>query len=206
LSCLFLVTASRMRACARDTASRLCVRTALCSSAFSFAPPLRSAGSAAAETALFARFLATSGRSDFSIALIVGYGLRPSRQRPGHDWRGRRRRSPGSRARGFCACQGLRRRGVGMCLALSTPAVLPSVGRKTSAPPNLSYAAQYLACALPCERFTSALADNPCITRGRYGSLHLHRDGLPPSTFCRSPDAPVHHIKSRDAGRRAIKR
>ena len=25
--------------------------------------------------------------------------------------------------------------------------------------PNLSYAAQYLACALPCERFTSALAD-----------------------------------------------
>ena len=31
--------------------------------------------------------------------------------------------------------------------------------------PNLSYAGQYLACAPPCERFTSALADNPCITR-----------------------------------------
>ena len=28
----------------------------------------------------------------------------------------------------------LRRRGVGTCLAISTPAVLPSVGRKTSAP------------------------------------------------------------------------
>jgi hypothetical protein len=42
--------------------------------------------------------------------------------------------SPGSRAKGFCACQGLRRRGVGVCLAISTPAVLPSVGRKTSAP------------------------------------------------------------------------
>src|SRR5208337_5565790 len=28
--------------------------------------------------------------------------------------------------------------------------------------PNLSYAAQYLACALPCERFTSALAGSPC--------------------------------------------
>ena len=83
---------------------------------------------------MFVRFLATSGRSDFSIALIVGYGLRPSRQRPGHDWRGRRWRSPGSRAKGFCACQGLRRRGVGMCLAISTLAVLPSVGRKTSAP------------------------------------------------------------------------
>src|SRR4029450_393958 len=123
-----------MRACARDTASRLCVRTVLCSSAFSLAPPLRSTGSAATEVALFARFLATSGRSDFSIALTVGYGLRPSRQRPGHDWRGRRWRSPGSRAKGFCACQGLRRRGVGMCLAISTPAGLPSVGRNTSAP------------------------------------------------------------------------
>src|ERR1700723_1842340 len=64
LSFLFLVTASRMRACARDTASRLCVRTVLCSSAFSLAPP--STGSAAAEAALFARFLATSGRSYFS--------------------------------------------------------------------------------------------------------------------------------------------
>ena len=56
MSCLFLVTASRMRACACDTASRLCVRTVLCSSAFSLAPPLRSTGSAAAEAALFACF------------------------------------------------------------------------------------------------------------------------------------------------------
>ena len=69
-------------------------------------------------------------------------------------------------------------------------------GTENISTPNLSYAAQYLACALPCERFTSALADNPCITRGRYGSLHLHRDGLPPSTFCRSPGAPVHSINS----------
>jgi class 3 adenylate cyclase len=54
----------------------------------------------------------------------------------------------------------------------------------------------FLACALPCERFTSALADNPCITRGQCGSLLLHRDGLPPSTSCRSPGAPVHNIRS----------
>src|ERR1700693_4669635 len=128
------MTASRSRTCAYDTAARLCVRTVLCSSAFSLALPLRSTSSAAAEAALFARFHATSGRSDFSLALVIGYSLRPSRQRPGHDWRGRRWRSPGSRAKGFCACQGLRRRGVGMCLAISTPAVLPSVGRKTSAP------------------------------------------------------------------------
>ena len=65
-------------------------------------------------------------------------------------------------------------------------------GTENISTPNLSYAAQYLACALPCERFTSALADNPCITRGQCGSLLLHRDGLPPSTSCRSPGAPVH--------------
>lgn len=189
------MTASRMRTCACDTASRLCVRTVLCRSAFSLAPPLRSTGSAAAEAALLASFLATSGGSDFSFARVIGYGLRPSRQRPGRDWRGRRWRSPGSRAEGFCTCQGLRRRGVGMCLAISTRAVLPSVGRKTRHP-NLSYAAEYLACALPCERFTPALAGRSCITRGRCGSLCLLRGGLPPPAFRRSPGAPVHHIKS----------
>jgi len=69
-------------------------------------------------------------------------------------------------------------------------------GTENISTPNLSYAAQYLACALPCERFTSALADNPCITRGQCGSLLLHRDGLPPSASCRSPGAPVHSIIS----------
>jgi hypothetical protein len=54
------MTASHMRACARDTASRLYVRTMFCRSAFSLTPPLRSANSAAAEAALFARFPATS--------------------------------------------------------------------------------------------------------------------------------------------------
>ena len=62
--------------------------------------------------------------------------------------------------------------------------------------PNLSYAAQYLACALPCERFTPTLTASPCITRGRCGSLSLHRSGLAPPTFRQSPGAPVHSIKS----------
>ena len=63
-------------------------------------------------------------------------------------------------------------------------------GTENISTPDLSYAAQYLACALPCERFTSALADNPCITRGQCGSLLLHRDGLPPSTFAGLPAHP----------------
>src|ERR1700739_1978206 len=134
LSRLFLMTASRMRDCACDTAAPLCVRTVLCSSAFSLAPPLRSTSSAAAEATLFARFSATLGRSDFSLALIVGYGLRPSRRGPDHDCWGLRWRSPGSQVEGFCACQGLRRRGAGSYLAVTTRTISPSVGRKTSAP------------------------------------------------------------------------
>src|ERR1700704_2004791 len=73
-----LVKASRMRACARDTASRLCVRTVFCRSTFSLVPPLRSTDSFAASAAPFARFPATMGRSDFSRPFIVGYGLRPT--------------------------------------------------------------------------------------------------------------------------------
>src|SRR6202043_2818406 len=97
-------TASRMRDCACDTAARLCVRTVLCSSAFSLPPPLPSTSSAAAEATLFACFSATLGRSDFSLAFIVGYGLGPSRRGPDHDWWGLRWRSRGSQVEGFCAC------------------------------------------------------------------------------------------------------
>jgi len=34
--------------------------------------------------------------------------------------------------------------------------------------------------------------DRTRMTRGRCSSLRLHRDGLAPSTFRRSPGAPVH--------------
>src|SRR6202034_1881111 len=90
----------------------------------------------------------------------------------------------------------LRRRGVSVCLALLTPAVLPSVGRKTSAPRtcltplNTSPAPSPVnASRLPSRTTRASL--------GASGSLLLHRDGLPPSTSCRSPGAPVHHIKRR---------
>jgi hypothetical protein len=73
---------------------------------------------------------------------------------------------------GFCACQGLRRRGRPVSRDIDTGRIA-FCGTENISTPNLSYAAQYLACAFPCERFTSALADNPRITRGRYGSLLL---------------------------------
>src|SRR5208337_4387679 len=51
------LTASRMRPCACDTASRLCVRPVLCWSAFLSVPPLPSTDSATVRTALFAGLL-----------------------------------------------------------------------------------------------------------------------------------------------------
>src|ERR1700733_13982483 len=67
-------------------------------------------------------------------------------------------RSPGSRTKSFRTCQGLRpRRAVGT-LALSRSAMSPSVGIKTSAPWIMTFAAQWLAYALPCRRFACALA------------------------------------------------
>jgi hypothetical protein len=64
-SFLFLVAAPRMRACAHDTASRLCVRTVLCSSAFLLVPSSPSTNSAADRSALFASFAGTIDESDF---------------------------------------------------------------------------------------------------------------------------------------------
>ena len=65
-------------------------------------------------------------------------------------------RSPGSRTKSFRTCQSLRpRRAVGT-LALSRSAMSPSVGIKTSALWIMTFAAQWLAYALPCRRFACA--------------------------------------------------
>jgi hypothetical protein len=45
--------------------------------------------------------------------------------------------------------------------------------------------------------------DRTRMTRGRCGSLRLHRNGLAPSTFRRSPGAPVHSIIRDWAGQAA---
>ena len=115
---------------------------------------------------------AVRARPDFSIALIVGYGLRPSRQRPGHDWRGTAMeisRFPCKRLLRMPGSTTTRGRHVSCDIDTSRVAFC---GTENISTPNLSYAAQYLACALSCERFKPALAYSPCITRVRYGSLH----------------------------------
>ena len=191
MSCLFLLTASRMRACACDTAARLCVRTVLCSSAFSLVPPLRSASSAAAEAALFARFSATSGRSDFSIALIVGYGLRPSRHGPGTtagDSDGdlpvpRWKASAHARV---CDDAGL----VRISQSRHAPFRLLLDGKHRR--PELVLRRSIPSLRTPLSTLRLQPHGHTRITRGRCGLLRLHRNGLAPSTFRRSPGAPVH--------------
>ena len=69
---LFLVTASRMRACACDTMSRHCVRFVLCRLAFLLVPSLPSTGSAAGFPVLFVGFVGTVDGSDSSIPYIIG--------------------------------------------------------------------------------------------------------------------------------------
>ena len=81
---------------------------------------------------------------------------------PDADRRRRRRRpsarSPGSRARSVRTCQGLRPRRAGRALALTRPSVLPSAYRNSVGTRDYRpFAAQWLACALPCRRFAAAL-------------------------------------------------
>jgi hypothetical protein len=68
--------------------------------------------------------------------------------------------------------------------------------------PNLSYAAQYLACALPCERFTSALAD----TRASLGASAV-RYSFTVTDFHRLPFAglPAHPSTTSKAASRTAK-
>jgi hypothetical protein len=55
------------------------------------------------------------------------------------------------------------------------------------------FVAQWLACTLPCQRFRRTPHGMLRMTRGQCGSLHLHRNGLAPSTPYRSPGA-LHRI------------
>ena len=157
-SFLLRLAATRMRSRACDASARPCVRDVLCGIAFPSVPALRSTCSAAGMPVLFAGFTATSAEFDFSRPFIVGYGSSPSRRDPATQAPRMGERSPGSRTKSFRTCQSLRpRRAVGT-LALSRSAMSPSVGIKTSAPGIMTFAAQWLAYALPCRRFACALA------------------------------------------------
>ena len=60
--------------------SRSCARRVLSWLAFPSVPALRSTGSAADRSALFAGFIATTAEFDFSCPFVGGYGSSPSRR------------------------------------------------------------------------------------------------------------------------------
>src|ERR1700736_3894619 len=99
-------------------------------------------------------------------------------------------RPPGSRTKSVCTCQGLRPRRVVGELAIARPFVWPSAYRTASAPgiSTFSWINGWPARSLSTLHVRPR--DRTRMTRGRCGSLLLHRNGLAPSALCRSPGAP----------------
>src|SRR5207248_5789345 len=188
-SFLFLVTAPRMRSCACDTASRLCVRTVLCSSAFLSVPLLPSTGSAAGCPALFAGFAGIISESDFFVPFIIGYGLRPSRCGPGPASQGGDEDIPVP-AQGVCVhAEGLKttRGGEGPCDDGPAPVAF-CLPRRHRHPGLHCFRRSIPRLYVPLSTLRVLPHSSvPRMTRRQRGSLLLHCDGLAPSTSCRSP-------------------
>src|SRR4051812_35315729 len=154
-----LVTAPRMRSCASDTASRLCVRTVLCSFAFLLVPLLPSTSSAAGCPALFAGFAGTISESDFFAPFIIGDGLRPSRCGPGAASQGDDKEIPVPAQEVYVHAEGLKTTRGAKVLAMADPRLLPSACHDGIGTPDcIAFAAQYLAYTRPCQRFADGLA------------------------------------------------
>src|SRR3954465_3781714 len=126
----------RIRSSAFVTRAWLWVQYVLCWCVFPLAPALRSTDSAAfapppqwASFALFAGFIATMTRSDFSCPCIIGFGFSPSQCGPPYTHSTRRRR-PDTRSPRF-RCDPFARdvaldRGRASAPRLAVPHMLPS--------------------------------------------------------------------------------
>jgi hypothetical protein len=90
---------------------------------------------------------------------------------------------------GVPAWEGLRPRQAARALALAPEHIVFRRLKSVGAQDKVKFAAQWLACTLPCRRFAVILAECLRTARRRCGSLHLHRSGLAPSAPCRSPGA-----------------
>ncbi len=186
------LAACRTRSSACDTRSRPCVRCVLCWLAFPLAPALGSTDSAAGRPDLFVGFPATIAGSDFSRSCIIGYGLltfpmRTTAARVLSLWS--TVRSPGSRTKSVCTCQGLptpgrpgTRVGVPVRIAFRT-------SKNVGARDEVIFAVQWLGLRAPLSTLRRHPRGGRRMTRGRCGSLLLHRGGLAPPTLCRSPGA-----------------
>ena len=98
------------------------------------------------------------GQSDFSIGLIVGYGLRLPDNVPATTDGDSDGDLPIPKQKASAHARVYDDAGQHASCDIDTGCVAFCWTENISAP-DLPYAAQYLACAFPCERFTSALAD-----------------------------------------------
>jgi hypothetical protein len=188
-SAFLSLAAVRTRSSACDTPTRLCVRGVLCPLAFPSAPAFRSTRSSAAGAASFAGFPATMAGSDFSRPFIVGYGSSPPRRGPA----GLYRYCPSGRARDLPAPGHKERAHMpGSATApgrpgarIARPSVLPSVTQTTSAPGITFFRGSMAGLCVPLSTLRLRHRGRLRMTRGRCGSLLLHRSGLAPPTPCR---------------------
>ena len=132
----------------------------------------------------------TMAGSDFSRSYINGDSSSPSRCGP-RSWLRHwpDARPPGSRAKSVRTCQVSDHAGPsGHSRSRARPCCLPR--SETRRHRDLtSFAAQWLACALPCRRFAATLAGANARLGAEVVSLRLPRGGLAPPTPCRSPGA-----------------
>ena len=140
-------------------------------------PLFGSACSSAARAASFAGFIATMGESDFSGPFIVGFGLRPSRRGPCKTPQGQSRDIPvpeqgaSAHARVYDDAEPTyvsRSRHGPYCLLQDGKHRRSEVGFRRSMA-GLRY---------PLSTLRFAPHGSPRMTRGRCGSLRLHRRGL----------------------------
>ena len=149
-----------MRSSACDTLTRSCARHVLCWPALPLAPVLGSAGSAADHSALFVGFVATMTESDFSGSCIIGFDSSSSRCGPGgvrpqakpETSRFPRKELPHMPGSSTTPGRTGPRNNASVHVAFRD---FDHVGTRN----YLAFAAQWLAYALPCQRFIGILAD-----------------------------------------------
>src|SRR3954464_4317884 len=153
-------------------------------------PP--STSSAAGCPTLFAGFAGTISESDFFAPFIIGDGLRPSRCGPGAASQGGDKEIPVPAHEVYVHAEGLKttRGGEGPCDGGPAPVAF-CLPRRHRHPGLHCFRRSIPRLYAPLSTLRGRPRGSvPRMTRGQRGSLLLHRDGLAPSTSCRSPGAP----------------
>ena len=169
------------------------VRTVRCSSAFLAIPPLPSIDSATGTPVLFADFIGTTSECDFSSSYIIGFGSSPSRCGPSaHTATGGQAGDLPVPAQGACVhARFSDHAGASARLRWRTQTYCLPLHRQRRHPEQVFFRGSMAGLHVPLPTLRRRPRGRLRTARGRCGLLILHRNGLAPSTPCRSPGAPV---------------